>query len=132
VVRSFPCPVRFHSLGGQPVRSRDGCCLSGARPRGRACEARGSRLIEPRGAGGAAAQSCVAGFLCDPHPLQSPSDQLSRGWRIPERERNLGCFVYSSIPDLLNGMLSRFQGSGEFGREEERVLQEEYRPYAIY
>jgi hypothetical protein len=37
----------------------------------------------------------------------------------------------SSILALLNDMLSRFQGSGELGSEEEKVLEEVYRAYAI-
>ena len=55
-------------VGGR-VRSRDRGCTSGARPGGRACEVRGSRLIEPREPAGPRAEPRGRIFVT-PTPLR--------------------------------------------------------------
>jgi hypothetical protein len=87
VVRSFPCPVRFHSRGGRPTRSRARACSWGERPGGRACEVRRSRLIEPRGAGGAARRAAWPDF-CDPHPPPPLRISSLANFETGGRERN--------------------------------------------
>ncbi len=90
VARSFPLPVSFHSLGGgklpSPERLQEVRMASPSVACGPACSFPEPRpdlradLREPR----VDLRAALRADSCGPHPLPSPSDQLSREWRKSE------------------------------------------------